>query len=198
MKANVMLAICLLFISCKRTTPETILGLKLGMPCDFQIQELKSKKVIIHDDFNSDNYYEFWIPSIRAYIRDITYTNSESVEILGELWLAFANAKCASHYEYENSKMNYYLNVAEVESVLSFYKQKYGTPIISSETKVPNFQGDQYKWKKGDMEIIATLTNPIINYVCKGSDYKLEVSYKYKDKILKNMKEGDIQFNKKF
>lgn len=188
-----LIAFPLLFVlfSCKQSNPETILGLKLGLPEEFQITEaIQAGKIKIDGDKQSgDKQYVDYGP-FRGYLQTWTTKNSNDIDILTGVTLHFVNPTFRHPNIPENNPMNQWVTEFDIKNLIEIYKGKYGEP----EFKNQNGYEDRI-WKRDDLEIKLS-THKELEFL--GKIYCTAwATYSYTKDILEKLRQEEKKNNKK-
>ncbi len=142
-------------ISCSKPTPETLLGLRLGMPFENEIQNLIDQKQIY---YYKDKYAEVKYIIYSGYIGKFYCSGSELNEnnqkLLDEVFIEFVTLYNPDlpKDEKDNISENRYLRTSDTSKIITQYQEKYGFVSPISEWKDGYFCS-VYKWNKGDLII---------------------------------------------
>lgn len=185
MKQTFIIITTIIFLSsCKPSNPETVLGLKLGLPRSYQINEAIQKGNLLTDGDRMFIQYG----STRGYLRTRTNTINNDVEVLTGIYLKFVDTL----FIHPNIKNDEWINIYGIDLLKTLYKEKYGQP----DSEDTNSNGCKYKavWKRGDLEIILD-TYLDVDFFGKKY-YHADATYMYKESIIKKMDEDDEKNNK--
>jgi len=180
--------------SCKAPNPETIAGIKLGLPVKKQIENARLNKTLA--GFGNEIYLPL-SNEIKGSPRFWTMDIGESEPILHEVWLYFASKA------YQSSDINC-INKDDKDIVISLYENKYGScrkwreSSDINEDRIKSISDDgvssvTYHWIKGNLNIgLYISTNDerpgtfrmhaVYSY---DIDYKRTLESKSKDKLNK-------------
>ena len=183
-------------VSCKPSNPETIVGLRLGLPAEPQIKDAFERKVLYKTEQTYiDKYYIDFFGDVRveSYLVPKTTENNEGVDILTGVTLCFIDKNIIPHDYIQTDKYDYrWISIPEINEVINAYTQKYG----KTDVEKSDHGGTIRKWIKGDLVIKLETYQEDIEW--DGLTWwRLFVSYTYNDDIQAEMEKAEKEKEKK-
>ena len=158
-----LISFIILFASCSSETPETIVGIQLGVNPKPQIEQARSSGILLSD---AGDIYLPLSNGIKGYTEFWTMYNAQGKEILHTVWVRF----CGKH----NERRNPVFSPEDKNFIVSLYENKYGVcrpwkdgddiegdKIKSGPTNSNKFY--HYMWRKGHL-VIDLSFNDAENY----------------------------------
>lgn len=180
-----LFSIIFILFSCKPSNPETILGIKLGLPEKSQITDATQIGMIKTE---GDRQYVDYV-TIRGYLSTSTATNTNGIEILKGIFLKFVNPNLRHPNLAPYKQNNEWVSDFDIRYLIETYKGKYGEPEYEN-----NYGYEKRTWKRGDMVIILSTKS---EYEHLGQVYcNANASYSYKKHISEKMDEEETKNNK--
>lgn len=192
---TLFLLISIFISSCGVDTPETIVGIKLGLNPQAQISAAKSAGTLKSD--GRDNYIEV-SQDIKGYPRFFSMDDEKGNEILHTIWLYFSDNG--------NSNADPTVTKKTKDRIIDLYEKKYG--VCRPWKNGDEVEGDQlkdgqehsgeyntYMWKKGHLVIHLSFseTDTLHHLMMAVTRYEYDFNYKEGlDKKVEKKKNGGI------